>query len=105
LTKVPSDSLGHGTHVTSIAAGNGISSADKDHPIVGMAPGATILGVRVTRSGSEDITDTDVLLAAKFLFERAGAMSPPMPIAVNASLGSDFGSHDGTTALEQDWRG
>jgi subtilisin family serine protease len=101
LTNAPRDTIGHGTHVTSIAAGNGLGTADKKHLLTGMAPGATIVGARVTHSGGEDISDADVLLATRFVFEMAEAMSPPMPAVANMSLGGDFGPHDGTTALEQ----
>ncbi len=94
---LPTDTLGHGTHVASIAAGNGLSVPSSG--LVGMAPGATIIAARVTRSGGEDVTDGDAIAAAKFIFEQADRMG--MPAVVNMSLGTDFGAHDGTSALER----
>jgi subtilisin family serine protease len=91
------DTLGHGTHVASIALGNGLSVASPKY--VGMAPDATLVAVRVTRGGGGTILDPDVLLAARFVFDRAAELK--MPAVVNLSLGSDFGGHDGQTALER----
>lgn len=94
----PRDFDGHGTHVTSIAAGNGGISLGDVLPHAGMAPGATL----VISSPSPDgggFSDPDILNAARFIFDRAEAMG--MPAVVNVSLGSDFGPHDGTSALEK----
>jgi subtilisin family serine protease len=90
------DSFGHGTHVASLAAGNGLSS---DTPsFVGVAPEALLIVVRATRSNGA-ILDGDVLKAARFVFDRADELG--MPAVVNLSLGSDFGGHDGSSALER----
>jgi subtilisin family serine protease len=93
----PRDVFGHGTHVASLAAGNGRSN--KTPRYIGMAPEATILGARVTRAGDGAIQDADIILATRFIFEQAERLG--MPAVVNLSLGSDFGTHDGTSALEQ----
>lgn len=96
-TTAPRDAFGHGTHVASLAAGNGRST---DPPrYAGIAPEATYVMVRVTRGDDGAIYDPDVLLATKFVFDRAEALG--MPAVVNLSLGSDFGGHDGSAALEQ----
>ena len=95
--QLPRDTLGHGTHVASLAAGNGLSQTPPKY--VGIAPEATIVGVRVTRTGEGSILDPDVLLATRFVFERAKELG--MPAVVNLSLGSDFGGHDGLTPLER----
>lgn len=95
--QLPRDTLGHGTHVASLALGNGLSQSPPKY--VGMAPEATMIGVRVTRTADGAILDPDVLLATRFVFERAEALG--MPAVVNLSLGSDFGGHDGLTALER----
>lgn len=94
---LPRDTLGHGTHVASLAAGNGLSLSPPKY--VGIAPQATLIAVRVTRNADGAILDPDVLLATRFVFERAQALG--MPAVVNLSLGSDFGGHDGQTALER----
>jgi subtilisin family serine protease len=93
---VPTDEVGHGTHVTSIAAGNG-GPARK---YVGGAPGAQIVVARVTRDDGDDtIQNDDILTGVSFLFNRANAMN--LPISVNLSIGSDFGPHDGSTSWEK----
>ncbi len=91
----PTDEIGHGTHVTSIAASNGRAKGGYQ----GVAPKAGILFVRVTHAHSESISNDDLVSAVKFMFDRADAMK--LPVAVNLSLGSDFGSHDGNMLWEQ----
>jgi subtilisin family serine protease len=93
---LPRDELGHGTLVSSCAAGNGMGGTS---PYRGIAPGATLLLARVTPAGSGAIDTDYLLLGASFLFDRADAMG--QPVVVNFSLGSDFGPHDGTLAWEQ----
>jgi subtilisin family serine protease len=95
--ELPIDSEGHGTDVASLAAGNGLSNTPPRY--VGIAPDATIVAVRATRSNADTILDSDILLGTRFVFDRAEAMK--LPAVVNLSLGSDFGPHDGTSALER----
>ena len=93
----PTDTFGHGTHVASLAAGNGLAS--KTPRYIGVAPEATIFGARVSRAGDGAIQDADIIQATRFIFEQAELLH--MPAVVNLSLGSDFGTHDGSSALEQ----
>ncbi|HXK17909.1 MAG TPA: S8 family serine peptidase [Polyangiaceae bacterium] len=93
----PKDSFGHGTHVASLAAGNGLAS--KTPRYIGVAPEATIFAARVSRSDDGNIQDADIIEATRFVFEQAERLG--MPAVVNLSLGSDFGKHDGSSALEQ----
>jgi subtilisin family serine protease len=90
----PSDEIGHGTHVTGIAASRGAGGK-----FPGIAPAADIVFVRVTRGKSDGIENDDLVRAVEFMFDRADAMKRPM--VVNLSLGSDFGPHDGTFLWEQ----
>ncbi len=92
---VLTDTVGHGTHVASIAAGNGGAS----RTYVGIAPGADLVVARISTGASADISTADLLVGVQFLFDRADAMH--RPIAANLSIGSDFGPHDGTMAWEQ----
>jgi hypothetical protein len=97
-TSLPIDEYGHGTHVTSIAAGNGGPEA----LYVGAAPGAGIVFARVVRQRSDvsyTIQNDDILTGVSFIFGRAQAMN--LPIAVNISLGTDFGPHDGSLSWEK----
>jgi subtilisin family serine protease len=98
--KVPSDVHdleGHGTHVTSIAAGNGGPMTKKPLKYVGMAPNATLVIASPSLPG-RGFADADILNAARFVFDRADAMG--LPAVLNLSIGSDYGPHDGTSALE-----
>ncbi len=92
--KGPIDEVGHGTHVASIAAGTGGGT-----PYIGIAPGATLVIARVTRAGTETIDNDDLVDGVNFIFNRADAIGKP--IAVNLSIGGDFGSHDGQMLWEQ----
>jgi subtilisin family serine protease len=93
--KIPIDEDGHGTHVTSIAAGNG----GPMRKYVGGAPGAQIVFARVTRDITESFVIDDVLTGVAFLFDRADFMA--LPIAANLSIGTDFGPHDGSMSWEK----
>ena len=92
----PRDTVGHGTHVASLAAGNGLSSSPPRY--VGVAPEAELLVAKVTATGS-GISDADIVRAAQFLFARAEELGSPA--VLNLSLGSNFGAHDGSSALER----
>jgi subtilisin family serine protease len=90
------DRDGHGTHVAGIAAGDGSATGrgEPAYQFIGMAPEADLLVVKL-RSG----TTTRVIDALDYLQRKAVALGKP--IAVNLSLGSSLGPHDGTTDLEQ----
>jgi hypothetical protein len=95
---LPQDEVGHGTHVSSIACGNGGLNPHTSY--IGMAPNAQIVFARVAGAGGGDAIEDDAALdGVAFLFDRADAMH--LPIAVNFSLGKDFGPHDGSTMWEQ----
>jgi subtilisin family serine protease len=88
------DAEGHGTHVASIAAGNGGPMAVKKPRYVGVAPGATLIVATPKK-----FFDPDILNAARFIFDRADELG--LPCVLNLSVGGDFGPHDGTSALEK----
>ena len=83
------DEDGHGTHVTGIAAGNGFSS---EGTYRGMAPEAEIL------SGKTSFFTPDIVNAVSDLLSFAD--NNDMPVAVNLSLGTAVGPHDGTSGFE-----
>lgn len=94
---LPQDEVGHGTLVTSCAAGNGLSGKSEYR---GIAPGATILLARITGSATTSIDTDDMLRGVAFLFNRADALGKP--VVVNLSLGTDYGPHDGSLLWEQE---
>nr|WP_240808105.1 S8 family serine peptidase [Polyangium spumosum] len=94
---LPRDAGGHGTHVASIAAGNGGLMSGKPPVYVGVAPEATL--VIASPPATEGFRDTDLLNAARFIF--AVGESLGLPTVVNLSVGGDFGPHDGTSVIEK----
>ena len=85
-----SDTLGHGTHVAGIAAGDGSSSTSG---YVGVAPEANLIVIKTT------FYEDAVLDAISFAFDRAEELG--LPCVVNLSLGGHAGPHDGTSLFEQ----
>jgi gliding motility-associated-like protein len=79
-THNPSADYGHGTHVAGIAAGNGLATGG----FLGTAPKSDIIAVYVTNS---------VLDAVSYIYSKA--QTAGKPCVINASVGSDFGPHDG----------
>ncbi|HHE47470.1 MAG TPA: hypothetical protein ENL11_00745, partial [Candidatus Acetothermia bacterium] len=84
------DTMGHGTHVAGIAAGDGSSSTAG---YVGVAPEANLIVVKTT------FYDTSVIDGIAFVFNRAKELR--LPCVVNLSLGGHAGPHDGTSLFEQ----
>ncbi|GAB3102670.1 S8 family serine peptidase [Lysobacter terrae] len=90
----------HGTHVLSIAAGNGRSGGP-----LGIAPDADLVFVHLGSAGWEKAgplgDSSNLLEALHFLVAQAG----DRPLVVNMSIGRHAGPHDGTTLVEQaiDW--
>jgi len=86
------DINGHGTHVASIAAGNGLSYFGK---YKGIAPEADII---VVKGGDGVFYESFIIDGMSY----AAAMSAKYgkPVVVNLSLGTQAGPHDGTMAEE-----
>jgi uncharacterized protein (TIGR03382 family) len=96
LASLPQDPSGHGTLVSSCAAGNGEGGRSKYR---GVAPGATLLVARITDAAEDSIGNDELLRGLAFIMDRADALG--LPVVANLSIGTDFGPHDGTTAWEQ----
>jgi minor extracellular serine protease Vpr len=94
----PIDFQGHGTHVADIIAGK---SADGTH--VGMAPGASLLAIRVCSAVATSCNGIALLKAVDFALDPNGDgnLSDAADI-IHLSLGSDYGQieDDLTAALE-----
>jgi serine protease AprX len=56
----PGDSVGHGTHVAGIIAGCCVGTAIGHKCVVGMAPGACIISVRIVDDSGEPVLDPDL---------------------------------------------
>ena len=86
----------HGQHVMSIAAGNGRSRGPS-----GIAPEADLVFVHMVTIGTPAPTNlgdsVSLLEAVDFIFATAG----DRPCVINMSLGRHWGSHDGTSLVEQ----
>jgi hypothetical protein len=88
----------HGTHVTGIAAGNGLAGNVPPRP--GAAPGADIIFVAsAAAQGSALIADSAALAdGISYIFARANALG--QPCVANVSITDNQGPHDGTTLGE-----
>ena len=84
---------GHGTHVTGIAAGNGLDAAWNQGPNVGAAPLSDIVFV------ATDFDEAHILEASNFIFEIADRLG--QPCVINKSLGSYVGPHDGNSDYDR----
>ena len=86
---------GHGTHIASVAAGNGRGTGvQRSAPrFVGIAPEADIIVVK------SHLFENEVLDAARYIFEKAESLGKPA--VVNMSFAYQIGPHDGRTLLEQ----
>jgi subtilisin family serine protease len=86
------DTVGHGTAVAGVAAGNGASSGGREK---GVAPEAEIVVVKLGQ-GSRTV---DLMRALKFVADIAGDKN--RPFAVNISYGTNEGAHDDNSLFEQ----
>src|SRR5205807_376810 len=82
---------GHGTHVTGVAAGNGLSSNPPRE--IGVAPDADIIIVK------SDLTTDDIMAAWQYLVSKAQQLHEP--IVINNSFGDQEGPHDGSEPEDQ----
>ena len=80
---------GHGTAVAGVAASTGQAS----RKYYGVAPGASIIAVKLI-----DGSETHVLDALGYMISKAHKLG--RPIVLDQSLGDSLGSHDGTEPLE-----
>jgi subtilisin family serine protease len=94
FTVVPSnDLIEHGTHVAGIACAGGKISPQ----YYGVAPKSSIIMVKCARGNFA--LSTQIMKGLKFLVDKAKEMNKPL--AVNISLSTNDGAHNGSSLLEQ----
>lgn len=95
---VPSvDSIGHGTAVAGVAAGNGRSSQGLER---GVAPQASLIVVKLGNTDNEALArSTEIMRAVKYISDKAQMLN--MPLVINISYGTNNGSHDGNSLFER----
>ena len=94
------DFWGHGTHVAGIAAGNGRGSGN-GRPAgvyVGVAPDADLI---IVKSGDGEFLSNYIMDGVDYIFKRAQDYDASRPVAVNLSVGTHLGPHDGTSLFER----
>jgi minor extracellular serine protease Vpr len=78
----------HGTLITSLGAGS-----DRTHPWWGVAPEATIVGVKY------GYADSNITQGLKWIAAIADTLT--MPCVINMSIGTQVGPHDGTSDIDR----
>lgn len=90
------DPLGHGTHVAGIACGGGPIPKQN----YGVAFKSSIAMVKTTREGFLNFAlSTQIMRGIKFLVDKSNELNKPL--AINISLSTNDGAHNGTSLLEQ----
>ena len=87
------DVAGHGTHVAGIACAGG----NIDSKYYGVAPESSIAMVKVARS--QFALSTQIMRGIKFLIDKSRELNTPL--AINISLSTNDGAHNGSSLLEQ----
>ena len=90
------DISGHGTHVTGIAAGNGIASQGRYR---GVAYESPLLIVKLGTPGERSFPrTTELMQAVDYCIRKAQEYG--MTVVLNLSFGNNYGSHSGNSLLE-----
>jgi len=100
------DCSGHGTHVASIAAGNG----GRARRYVGMAPLAHIIGVKMLYLEHQPMKDDTIVMsyeqrfvdALDYVFNVVRLDLGDRRVVINYSVGDSQGPHDGLSQQEED---
>lgn len=91
------DDSGHGTAVAGVAAGNGRAS---DGEYRGVASESDLLIVKLGTPRRDGFPrTTELMQALNYVVNVAEEIQKP--VAINISLGNNYGSHDGTSLLER----
>lgn len=94
--KIDDASVGHGTHVTGIAAG---ADDTGGHDYAGLAQGSDIVLVAMNEGNMLLGDNTTILDGINYIFDYADEQGKPC--VINMSLGSFVGPRDGTSSFDQ----
>ena len=98
----PMDEDGHGTACAGIAAGNGnadkVETGLKRSEVIGVAPAASIIGIRIGRTGRR-LTNAYLLNAT---YEWLDQVAGEHPLVISSSFGSHYTGHDGQSVAERE---
>lgn len=90
------DFQNHGTHVASIASGNGNA---RNGQYKGVAPESSIIVVKLGERGRESFArTTEIMRGVKYIIDKAIMLN--MPVCINLSYGTNDGSHNGNSLFE-----
>ena len=90
------DTIGHGTAVAGIAAGNGRSSNGQN---IGVAPEASLIIVKLGEKGFPSFArTTEFMRGLKYIVDKAQKLQ--MPVCINISYGTNDGPHNGQSLFE-----
>jgi subtilisin family serine protease len=82
------DNSGHGTHVAGIASGHRIYGVDG---FDGVAPGAEVLGLKISNDAQGGITTTgSMLLALDYAIRRAAERKQPLVVNMSFGVGNEL---------------
>lgn len=86
----------HGTHIASIACGNGIASGGR---YKGVAPESSLIVVKLGERGRESFArTTEIMRGVKYIIDKAIMLN--MPVSINLSYGTNDGAHNGNSLFE-----
>ncbi len=89
------DIMGHGTAVTGIAAGSNSNALYR-----GIAPESDLIIVKLGLPGEQGLPrTTELMRAITYVLKKAQELQKP--VSINLSLGSTYGSHDGSSLIER----
>jgi subtilisin family serine protease len=94
------DEHGHGTAAAGVAAGNGNSSGRTNRQVIGVAPEADLIGVRL--GGPQGAMENGYLLNAVVAWLDEVARREGKPLVVSCSFGGQHGGHDGGSVEERE---
>jgi len=90
------DTVGHGTAIAAIAAGNGRRSRGT---YKGVAFESSLIVVKLGETGRESFArNTEIMRAIKYILDKSIELN--MPVAINLSFGTNDGSHSGDSLFE-----